>query len=151
MNKIVKVGLGIVIQPRKGAEGGDMAGGYELLITRRPRQTVYGGYWELPGGKIEKNETPAAAVQREILEEVGLNVLPTLPLTPVIHIYPHAHVALHPFFCLRHEGICRNLAVEEHRWVLPGEVWGYQFPEANTTILQEMIRRWDEATACKAP
>lgn len=146
MSRTVDVVLGIVMERR--GQGGASQFDHELLITQRPSDTVYGGYWELPGGKVEPGETPQAALRRELLEEVGIDVQPTLALTPIIHTYPHAQVRLMPFFCLRKQGQCRNLAVQQHRWIRPEAVGDYQFPEANETILQEMLARWKEAAAC---
>lgn len=44
-----------------------------ILITRRSLNTSQGGLWEFPGGKLEKDEEPTAALVREIKEEVNLD------------------------------------------------------------------------------
>ena len=44
----------------------------ELLLIRRTRGD-YAHWWALPGGKIEAGEHVAAAAQREIREEAGLD------------------------------------------------------------------------------
>lgn len=36
--------------------------------------------WNLPGGGVGKNETPEKAAQREVLEEVGVQVSDLIPL-----------------------------------------------------------------------
>jgi 8-oxo-dGTP diphosphatase len=43
-----------------------------LLIQRK--KDPFGGYWALPGGFIEPNETLEASARRELLEETGLEV-----------------------------------------------------------------------------
>ena len=47
----------------------------EFLIARRSAQDTLGGFWEFPGGKVEKGETPQECLEREILEELVLNQL----------------------------------------------------------------------------
>lgn len=46
----------------------------KLLIGRRREGKANGGHWEFPGGKVEDNETPRAAVRREISEELGVQI-----------------------------------------------------------------------------
>ena len=38
----------------------------QILMQERPKNKNFGGYWELPGGKIELYETPEIALLREI-------------------------------------------------------------------------------------
>ena len=43
-----------------------------FLLARRPVGKVYEGFWEFPGGKIEKNEIASEALIRELQEELGI-------------------------------------------------------------------------------
>ena len=37
-------------------------------------KTTYKEYWEIPGGVVEENESPKQTVEREVLEEIGLEI-----------------------------------------------------------------------------
>lgn len=45
-----------------------------LLAARRSAPQELAGQWELPGGKVEPDEDPAAALHREIGEELGVSI-----------------------------------------------------------------------------
>ena len=48
-----------------------------LLIKRAENDPWAGGYWELPGGKLEKGQDVSEALENEIFEETGLKVTPS--------------------------------------------------------------------------
>lgn len=60
---------------RRGAIG-ILAEGCRYLMIRRADGIPKGGFWCFPGGHVEPGETPRRAVQRELAEELGLDVLP---------------------------------------------------------------------------
>jgi len=113
--------------------------GMRVLVTRRPSTTVYAGYWELPGGKIDAGETPQAALVREFKEELDITIEVADPLPVIEHVYPHGHVRLNAFYCRWTAGQPRNLEVAEHRWIAPAELTTLKLPEANEPITQRII------------
>jgi len=86
----IDVAVGILMRP-----SGD------VLLARRPEGKPFAGYWEFPGGKVEKGESVLAALKREFEEEIGVRILAADPWCGVEHVYPHAHVRLH-FYISRH-------------------------------------------------
>lgn len=46
----------------------------QILILKRSPLVFQGNTWGLVGGKIEKNEKPIDAIQREVGEEINLNI-----------------------------------------------------------------------------
>lgn len=49
--------------------------GWELLSARRTEPPVAAGLWEFPGGKIDPGESPEQCIRREILEELGIDLV----------------------------------------------------------------------------
>lgn len=72
----------------------ETARGTEYLLACRPEGKVYAGYWEFPGGKVEAGESYAAALARELEEELGIVVDRAWPWLTRRFVYPHAHVRL---------------------------------------------------------
>jgi 8-oxo-dGTP diphosphatase len=85
-----EVAVGLVHRPQAGR-----ADTFEVLMGQRPPGKPYAGWWEFPGGKIEKGESVAVALARELHEELALKVEASLPWVVRTHSYPHAKVRLH--------------------------------------------------------
>ena len=71
--------------------------GEKILLVQRPKNTMLEGLWELPGGKVEKNETIEQACLRELNEETGMNIKIERKIGIVKHVYSHLKVVLHIF------------------------------------------------------
>jgi 8-oxo-dGTP diphosphatase len=81
--RVVHVVAGVIRDP----EG-------RVLLAQRPAGRHLAGGWEFPGGKLEDGEAPFAALQRELREEVGIEVLTASPLVRVRHAYPEREIEL---------------------------------------------------------
>ncbi len=66
----------------------------QVLIAARPPGKSFAGRWEFPGGKIDPGESPRQALERELREELGIEVLAAEPLLQVSHRYPGARAAV---------------------------------------------------------
>lgn len=69
------------------------ADGRILLARRAPSQHLE-GHWELPGGKVEPGESLESALQRELLEELGLVVSVGKELARTVYHYDHGSIEL---------------------------------------------------------
>lgn len=61
------------------------------LLCQRPPKKHYPLQWEFPGGKVERGETPEAALRREIAEEIGVEINVGPLMERVRHDYGHGH------------------------------------------------------------
>ncbi|MGH8665134.1 MAG: Nudix family hydrolase [Burkholderiales bacterium] len=75
-----------------------------FLLAQRPAGKVYAGYWEFPGGKVEPGEVLAAALARELHEELGIEVERAYPWITRHYVYAHATVDLNFFRVLEFRG-----------------------------------------------
>lgn len=113
-----------------------IADGGRFLVTRRQQGVHLEGYWEFPGGKIDPHETHAAALRREIREELDADVDVGELLLTTTHAYPEKTVTLFFYRCLI-VGTPNPLVGQEMRWVSGPELGTLKFPEAD----EELIRR----------
>ena len=70
-----------------------------VLIAQRPPHKLLPLKWEFPGGKVEPGEEPAAAIVREIQEELGCVVTIRRALPPFTHDYKTVVITMIPFIC----------------------------------------------------
>jgi mutator protein MutT len=94
--------------------------------------------WEFPGGKVEPGESPQIALEREILEEVGIKIRVDDEFLTIDHDYPTKSVRLHFFNCTALEGDVRALGVADLRWVRPDDLASYQFPAADAELIAKL-------------
>ncbi len=111
------------------------------LICRRPRGTFLGGYWEFPGGKSERGESPQDCLRRELKEELGVTVWKLRRFYAMRHRYPSGTILFTAFRCAIRTGRPRPLQVAAVRWVPPEALGRYRFPPANRLLLYALSRR----------
>ncbi len=106
---IVEVAVGILLKEQS-----------LVLMGKRPCGKPYAGYWEFPGGKLEANESIIAALKRELLEELGIQIALDKnhchEIMTLEHDYPHAYVRLHVCLIDRWEGEPVGLENQELSW-----------------------------------
>lgn len=112
-----------------------------ILIDRRLEEGLLGGLWEFPGGKIEANETVEECIQREILEEIGIEIAVGENLMTIDHAYTHFRVTLHVHLCQYVGGTPQAIECQEVRWVTLAEIDQYPFPKANGQIIAALKER----------
>ena len=109
-----------------------------LLITQRRLNDHLGGFWEFPGGKREQGESFKACLERELAEELGINVRVGRLLASVTHQYPEKKVHLKFFKCAwsRHEP--RAIGCDAFAWVEMEDLTAYPFPPADSQLIQRL-------------
>ena len=109
-----------------------------VLLAQRPHGKAYAGYWEFPGGKLERGETPRAALARELHEELGIVVTQASPWLVQEFVYPHAHVELHFFRVRAWDGDFVGHDGQAFAWQDPHDVRLAPLLPANTRVMRAL-------------
>ena len=112
-----------------------------ILLSKRPNDTMMGGLWEFPGGKIEKNETAIQAIIREVKEETNLTVSNPIFLGNIKHKYSHFGVNISLFISFPKSIKSLNLS-QEYRWIRMKDILNYPLPKANHKML-DILKKLD--------
>ena len=106
-----------------------------ILAAKRHPGGPAGDRWEFPGGKIEANETPEQAIEREIKEELGVAVNAIKRLTANHHAYPEFTISLLPIICEITQGEPVAIEHAEIRWVASEQLLDLDWSEADKPIV----------------
>ena len=113
------------------------------LGVRRPEGKPMAGKYEFPGGKIEPGETPAAALARELRDELGITPSEFAFYREKAHAYDTFLVRLHFFHVHAFTGALRPLEGQDMEWLTPDEALVRPFLEADRDIVMELARGMD--------
>ena len=108
------------------------------LINCRPAGTALAGFWEFPGGKRQPNETPRAALDRELYEELGIEVLDAERFLALAHDYGDKHVRLDVWRVLSFRGVVAAREGQPLRWVTLDELAHVRLLEADGPIVARL-------------
>jgi 8-oxo-dGTP diphosphatase len=108
-----------------------------VLVQQRPSGKPMAGLWEFPGGKIEPDELPEAALIREIGEELGVE-LARDSLTPAIFASEGLgarHLLLLLYLAREWQGEPEARHASALQWLRPGELRGLAMPPADEPLI----------------
>ena len=112
----------------------------KILLTRRKLDAHQGGLWEFPGGKQEVGETLEQCLQRELTEEIDIEVGDVQHFYVLRYRYPEKEVELHFFTCSIFQGDPKPLGSIEMAWVPKHELAFYDFPAADRPVLRKILQ-----------
>jgi 8-oxo-dGTP diphosphatase len=112
-----------------------------ILICRRKPEQSHALKWEFPGGKVEEGESPAAALRRELEEELGIRNASGVEITRYEYAYPGKRPILLIFFRVdAFEGEPHNRIFHEMRWELPEQLAKFDFLEGDLDFIRNQVR-----------
>ncbi len=108
-----------------------------VLVQKRPPDGAMPNVWEFPGGKVEGDETPEAALKRELFEELGIETDTSClaPLSFASEALGERHLLLLLYVCRKWRGTPRPLHAPELKWVFPLELYTLSMPPADRPLI----------------
>ena len=130
----IHVAVGVILNDRD-----------EVLVAYRSKNKDQGGLWEFPGGKKEKDETIESALEREFLEEIGIQLESYSPMLKIKHDYKEYSVILDVWMITGYSKIPMGTEGQTIEWRQVQSLNFKDFPEAN----KEIIRLLKSRGACR--
>jgi 8-oxo-dGTP diphosphatase len=117
----------------------DTAG--RVLLAQRPAGKFMAGKWEFPGGKLQAGESERAALERELAEELGIEVLECVALMRLEHQYPDRRVSLSVWRVSQFSGSAEGREGQQLRWVAPAALFGEDLLPADWPIVEALNQK----------
>ena len=121
----IHVAVGVIVNDRD-----------EVLVAYRSENKDQGGLWEFPGGKKEQDETIESALEREFLEEIGIQLESYSPMLKIKHDYKEYSVILDVWMITEYSKIPVGAEGQTVEWRKVQSLNFKDFPEANKKIIR---------------
>jgi len=101
----------------------------KILITSKTKGKFLNGFYELPGGKLKKDESFIDCVKREIKEEINLQIYDSeiINLDLITHKYKKTIIIMMVFMVNKWRGKIRCNENQKIAWISPYEIRKFKF------------------------
>jgi 8-oxo-dGTP diphosphatase len=127
VKKMIEVGAAII----ENAVG-------EILIARRRSGKSQAGLWEFPGGKLEENESVESCIERELREEMNIEVRAGAWYGANEFDYGAVQIRLIAHKALYISGAIQLVDHDEFRWVRRAELGAFDFAPADVPFVERL-------------
>lgn len=114
----------------------------QVFITKRPDHVHKGGFWEFPGGKVEEGESIEDAINRELNEEIGIEIVEQSLFEHLEFDYPDKSLKFDFIVVSQFKHEPYGKEGQQGEWVAVENLAKYAFPEANVPILERVIKEF---------
>ncbi len=126
MKKIIEVVAAIIIKEDK------------YFCAQRKDQGKHAKKWEFPGGKVELFETKEKALEREIKEELNLEIKVMNHFMTVRREYKDFILELHAYICKILSGKLELVEHLDYKWITIKEMKDMDFADADIHIIEKL-------------
>ncbi len=108
-----------------------------ILVAQRNALGSLPLKWEFPGGKLEEGESDEEGLSREIREELSVNIIIKIRLTPTSRDDGWREIVLIPFVCSLPSG--EDIFLTEHEqmaWLSREEFYSVDWAEADRRVVK---------------
>ena len=111
----------------------------KILIGQRRKTDSHGLKWEFPGGKVERGESPAGALARELEEELGIQARIGHEIGRHTHYYPRRATIQLVFYTVKEfGGEPQSIAFENIVWESPERLTTYDFLDGDVDFVKRL-------------
>jgi len=111
----------------------------KILVGQRRKDDSHPFKWEFPGGKVERGETPAGALQRELREELAIDAIIGPEIVRYEHRYPKRSSILLIFYSVtQFQGEPQSLAFEKIEWIPLGGLPALDFLDGDIDFVRRL-------------
>lgn len=113
----------------------------KFLVGRRHAHDSFGGYWEFPGGCVEHGEAREKALEREIKEELGVDVKAGELVFECEDEIPTLKIIIYLYACSIIAGVPHPVDCADVKWVDINELARLDLAPADRKILTWLQKR----------
>lgn len=113
----------------------------KILLAKRGYPEQLKGCWEFPGGKIEKEESAEEAIERELLEELNVEVTDLTKKASIVYSYSFEEISFEVFVAKLRSSKNR-IELKDHdeiTWVDPENLENHDLAPADKKIASQVL------------
>ena len=111
----------------------------EILIANRVRSRSMQDCWEFPGGKLADGESPETALNRELIEELGIRVVSVTHFHYLEHDYADLSVAIDFFLVDEWQGEPQGCEGQQIQWVTASRLGEQELLPADAPVIEKIL------------
>ena len=113
-----------------------------VLVAQRQAHQEKPGVWEFPGGKVEMGEDGFTALQRELREELAIDVTQAQLWLETEYSYSKKTILLQTWLVRQFSNTPRGAEGQFIEWIPVTDLLTREFPEGNKLVIDKIIAEY---------